>query len=169
MDIIKIRNISTKSADIIVESWISFLILLSCYCFQIILTLFHEMLNHRHCVKNVRMPNFSGWYFSAFGLNTERYGVSLHIQSKCGKIQTRKTPNTDFSCSDTLNYFLTVLLNMQLCRISSFKSTQLLPKPKKGISKLKSPLWLCKTFLTSPHVHKHVSTLKLSPSSNDLI
>ena len=24
-----------------------------------------------------------------------RYGVSLHIQSKCRKIQTRKTPNTD--------------------------------------------------------------------------
>ena len=30
----------------------------------------------------------------AFGLNTERYGVSLGIQSKCGKIRTRITPNT---------------------------------------------------------------------------
>ena len=29
-------------------------------------------------------------YFLAFGLNTERYEVSLHIQSKCGKIRTRK-------------------------------------------------------------------------------
>ena len=29
---------------------------------------------------------FSGLYFPAFGLNTERYGVSLRIQSKCGKI-----------------------------------------------------------------------------------
>ena len=34
-------------------------------------------------------------HFSAFGLNTERYGVSLHIQSECGKILTEKTPNTD--------------------------------------------------------------------------
>ena len=33
---------------------------------------------------------FSGRYFPAFGLNTERYFVSLLIQSKCGKIQTRK-------------------------------------------------------------------------------
>ena len=33
---------------------------------------------------------FSGLYFPAFGLNTERYGVSLRIQSECGKIQTRK-------------------------------------------------------------------------------
>ena len=33
--------------------------------------------------------------FSAFRLNTERYGVSLRIQSKCGKMQTRITPNTD--------------------------------------------------------------------------
>ena len=38
-------------------------------------------------------------YFRAFGLNTERYGVSLRIQSECrkmlGKMQTRITPNTD--------------------------------------------------------------------------
>ena len=33
---------------------------------------------------------FSGPYFPAFGLNTERYSVSLRIQSKCGKIRTRK-------------------------------------------------------------------------------
>ena len=29
---------------------------------------------------------FAGPYFPAFGLNTERYAVSLRIQSKCGKI-----------------------------------------------------------------------------------
>ena len=34
-------------------------------------------------------------YFSAFRLNTKRYSMSLRIQSKCGKIQTRITPNTD--------------------------------------------------------------------------
>ena len=33
---------------------------------------------------------FSGPYFPAFGLNTERYSISLRIQSKCGKIRTRK-------------------------------------------------------------------------------
>ena len=33
---------------------------------------------------------FSGPYFPAFGLNTERYKVSLPIQSECGKIPTRK-------------------------------------------------------------------------------
>ena len=27
----------------------------------------------------------------------EIYGLSLHIQSKCGKMQTSKTPNTDTS------------------------------------------------------------------------
>ena len=34
-------------------------------------------------------------YFPAFGLNSKRYGVSLRIQSECGKIRTRKTPTTD--------------------------------------------------------------------------
>ena len=33
---------------------------------------------------------FPGPYFPAFGLNTQRYGVSVRIQSECGKIRTRK-------------------------------------------------------------------------------
>ena len=46
-------------------------------------------------MKSVRFRSFSGPYFSAFELNTERYSVSLRIQSECGKIRTKKTPNTD--------------------------------------------------------------------------
>ena len=34
-------------------------------------------------------------YFPAFGLNAERFGVSLCIQSEYGKIWTWKTQNTD--------------------------------------------------------------------------
>ena len=34
-------------------------------------------------------------HFLAYGLNTEIYGVSLRIQSECGKMRTRITPNTD--------------------------------------------------------------------------
>ena len=41
-----------------------------------------------YCVK-------SGPYFPEFRLNAERYGISLRIQCQCGKIRTRKTPNTD--------------------------------------------------------------------------
>ena len=33
---------------------------------------------------------FSDPYFPTFGLNTKRYEASLCIQSKCGKIRTRK-------------------------------------------------------------------------------
>ena len=33
--------------------------------------------------------------FSAFGLNTERYSVSLRIQSECRKMGIRIAPNTD--------------------------------------------------------------------------
>ena len=38
-----------------------------------------------HFVKSVGIRSFSSQYFPAFGLNTERYEVSLRIQSKCGK------------------------------------------------------------------------------------
>ena len=53
----------------------------------------------KHCVKNVRNQCYSGPYFAAFGLNTERYLESFRIQSKCGKIRTRITPNTDIFCA----------------------------------------------------------------------
>ena len=42
-----------------------------------------------HCVKTVRIWSFSGPYFPTFGLNTG------DTESECGKIRTRKTPNTD--------------------------------------------------------------------------
>ena len=38
---------------------------------------------------------FFGPYFPSFGLSTEKYGVSLCIQSKCGKTRTRNTRNLD--------------------------------------------------------------------------
>ena len=41
-----------------------------------------------HCMKSVRIRNFSDLYFPA-------YSACLRIQSKYGKIWTRKTPNTD--------------------------------------------------------------------------
>ena len=38
-----------------------------------------------HYVKSVRIQSYSGPQFPTFGLNTEGYGVSLHIQSEAGK------------------------------------------------------------------------------------
>ena len=43
-----------------------------------------------HCVKSVRVRYFSGSHFLAFGLNAEKYSVSIYIQSKCGKIRTMR-------------------------------------------------------------------------------
>ena len=53
------------------------------------------LLQRHHCVKSVRIQSFSGPYIPAFGLNTKIYSVNLRIQSKCRKIRTRKTSNTD--------------------------------------------------------------------------
>ena len=47
------------------------------------------------CVKSVRIQSYSGPYLPSFRLNTERYFVSLSIQSECGKIRTRITPNIE--------------------------------------------------------------------------
>ena len=49
------------------------------------------LISVRHSVKSVHIRSYSGPYFPAFGLNTEKYSVSLRIQSECGKIRTRKS------------------------------------------------------------------------------
>ena len=49
------------------------------------------------------IPSYSGPHFSAFGLNTERYEVSLHIQSECRKMRPRITPNLDLIITSTKN------------------------------------------------------------------
>ena len=49
-----------------------------------------------HCLKSVCIQSCSGLHFPIFGLNTERYSVSLHIQSKCRKTRTKITPNNSY-------------------------------------------------------------------------
>ena len=48
-----------------------------------------------YCAKSVRIRRFSGPYFPAFGLDTERCRVCPRIQSECGNMRARKSPNTD--------------------------------------------------------------------------
>ena len=66
-----------------------------------------------YCVKCVQIRNFFWYVFSAFGLSTGRYEVSLRIQSECGKIRTRK--NSVFghiSWSDLRKSFYKNLLSL---------------------------------------------------------
>ena len=51
---------------------------------------FTSRVSNIHWEKSVRIWSLSVLYFPAFGLNTERYLISFRIQSKCGKIRTRK-------------------------------------------------------------------------------
>ena len=60
----------------------------------------------------------SGPYFPAFGLNTERYFVSLRIQSECGKIRTRnKSVFGHFSRSVTYVYQRNISTHIRLFRL----------------------------------------------------
>ena len=53
------------------------------------------LISVRHSVKSVHIRSYSGPYFPAFGLNTEKYSVSLRIQCESGKIRTKISLNTD--------------------------------------------------------------------------
>ena len=61
-------------------------------------TIFQHQL---YCIKSAHIPSYSGPHFPALGLNTERY---YSIQSECGKMRTRITPNTDTFCA-VLHFF----------------------------------------------------------------
>ena len=62
-----------------------------------------------YCVKSDRIRRFPLPYFVACRLNTEICWVNLYIQSKCGKIRTRKTPNMDI--------FYTVMVKLVTLKI----------------------------------------------------
>ena len=66
--------------------------------------------NQYHCVKSVCIRSFSGPCFRAFGLHTEKFEVSLRLQSKCEKIKTRKTPYTDNFNAIYSNCFVTIVI-----------------------------------------------------------
>ena len=77
---------------------------------QNVVILIRSVLN-KHCVKSACIRSYSGSYFPAFELNTERYGISLRIQSECGKIWTRITPNTDtFHAGKDKNHYYIIFL-----------------------------------------------------------
>ena len=60
----------------------------------ILLSIWSKCLLVIHCVKSIRIWSYSGPHFPEFRLKMESYGVSLRIQSECGKMWTRITPNT---------------------------------------------------------------------------
>ena len=61
---------------------------------------------------------FSGPYFPAFGLNTERYGVSLRIQSECGKIRTRKNSVFGHNFHTQWEFFFVLLFIIEAIQVS---------------------------------------------------
>ena len=75
--------------------------------------------------------------FPAFGLNTESYRVSLHIQFECGKIRTRKTPETDTfqAVKETLKADRNQDLN-SLCKTAAFNILKTVNEKKKTLEEL---------------------------------
>ena len=61
---------------------------------DILKDMMYERVKYQKKTYTLRVWSFSGHYFPAFELNTNRYSVSLRIQFEYGKIRIRKTLNT---------------------------------------------------------------------------
>ena len=88
-----------------------------------------------HCVKSVRIRSYSDLHFPKFGLNTGRYGVSRHMQSKCGKMQTRITPNTDTIHAVTMTNYNCHVKNLELFHQSTVQNMLVATKHLKSFLK----------------------------------
>ena len=65
-------------------------------------------------VKSVRILSYYGPHFLVFGLNSKNNEVSLHIQSECGKMRSRITPNTDMFNAVSVNHDILKLFTSML-------------------------------------------------------
>ena len=80
---------------------------------QILIMVGHRKMSDRcfkACVKSVRIRSFSGLYFLAFRLNTERYSAYFRIHFERGKIRTRKTPNMGTFHAVLRRFFFSLIL-----------------------------------------------------------
>ena len=62
--------------------------------------------NGKHCVKSVRIRSYSGPHFPAFGLNTERYGISPHSVRMRENADQNNSEYGHFLCSENVSRFI---------------------------------------------------------------
>ena len=94
-------------------------------CFKLV----YQSLNY-HTVTVLKVSKYrvvSGPYFSAFGVNTERYEVSLRIHSDCGKIRTRNNSvfghfsrSAYYSMYQVLSVYAVILYYFNIFMVLSF-------------------------------------------------
>ena len=110
-----------KSYEIIWNSWINM---------ESVIIFSQKVMQKNNVTLRKKCPHsefFWSVFFPTFGLNTERFRVSLSIQPECGKIRTRKTPNTD------IFYAVWVCLNAESTDAEAFYELErLLPKLRDG-------------------------------------
>ena len=102
---------------------------------------------------------FCGPYFPAFGLNTERYFVSLRIQSECGKIRTRKNSVFGHFLHSAYTYVLAKIL-----QISSYKNWPLVSKITRGVWTALDKQWKVQKveIRWATFVQKYIPSVKTS-------
>ena len=110
-----------------------------------------------HCVKSVHIWSNSGQYFSAFGLNTKRYGEFFwSIYSKCGKIRTRITPNAGSVIFHAVLFFNKI--GVSVCNFCLVKYKYLESKHESSVIELfgENSEWFlaAKNFTVLPHYPK---------------
>ena len=131
-----------------------------------------------HCVKSVSIRCYSAPHLPAFGLNTDRYGVSLCIYSECGKIWTRITPNADsfyaVLCFCQESYIGETVRKVEI-RWREHEDTQKQTEPAKHLKNNSTRLFTGKVLLPAlsikrirPNMESSIIALK-GPSFNEQV
>ena len=81
-----------------VKNWViqSEWVYLKQYILQWCIAFLEDLFYNQHFVKSARIRSYSGPYFPAFGLNTERYSVSLCIQHSVRILENADQNNSEY-------------------------------------------------------------------------
>ena len=99
MDFVEWHHVTVWSKEHLTHHPTKFGGCISCHakvkkCFEFSVSSNKEIL-FNHCVKSVQIRSFFWSVFSRICTGSERYSISLRIQSECGKIRSRKIPYLD--------------------------------------------------------------------------
>ena len=105
----------------------------------------NQLIGH-HCLKILRIRSFSGLYFLAFKLNTERYGVYRHFSRSASFINSATVLQVPLQCQVLI---FTLSANYRVSREKEFPQFNVIQKESNNVTTYFSLVIISDTSLQS--------------------
>ena len=128
----------------------SFLLPIDCWNPTVLIYILAYFNAVKYCVKSIHIRSYSKKHFPTFRLNTERYSVSLHVQSEGRKMRIRTIPDTlIFYALKMVGVYLKLLRNNRNKFPKSFFVFFFYARFTSGVFRTLSNIWDRAFFISS--------------------